>query len=718
PTVFKDSTEWDRTTKRAVDCVVWLLEHSEHLDTTIAALDACLRLPTELLLSTINQREGLRERLLGFHRSLLLRSLEQRANRKESLQELVAISDIALFHLFKLDQDTSLGVETRSYEYRDFGKIPISVELINPRNITTIWGNISVNGDKTALQPLRLQVDLSDARQTSVTNHLVSYVIPADLWIEAVTCDSIHDFKKDHYIPVSLLRFRPWSFIIETLQSILEAGPALSTISHVANAIAAFHWKVCPVAGGDRWGYSAEEDQHMFVQSLKNNVYALDKRQSMLTSVSLALSLFDKSCPDVLSVLYCRLLSLNIWEEYSYRASDQHFAQCLLQLERKHIDDEDRRRPICKVLSRCLHVGSFITENVEAITELLKRDLLSSHARHDLNDFASPLSLMIAAITKNVDDNTFHHIFFSEYGILSDSSALSAVEARYSAISPFRFRALHSTLLFPDYWLKLWSCQVVFVLDCLPLSPTFFEYYGSLHVVRYILHIVTEKASLLWPTYFPSESLQVLSARTPGDYLVVDSRVSTGIFQDTDLEKAWIGDSVLLLWRAARKFQQDGTLPAEWTDSAFFAPDIINLVLDHYHLVTAQGYIGVDHDTFRNYFEVALANQQLSRRVSFAPNEDRSGENQVPFSDIAEPSSPEKLSSEDTEDKTSKMAAGTTGGVGGMPEDGDVTNRCTRIAEALRSLGYTVENPHGIQVENSRVSALYHLTSTLRLTRL
>ncbi|KAG8913048.1 hypothetical protein FRC02_005694 [Tulasnella sp. 418] len=277
PTVFKDSTKWDRTTRRAVDCIVWLLEHSEHIDTTIAALDACLRLPTELLLSTINQREGLRERLLGFHRSLLLRSLEQRANRKESLQDLVAISDMALFHLFKLDQDTSLGVEKRSYESRDFGKIPILVELINPSNITTLWGYISPDTNQTLLQPLRLQVDLSDARQTSVTNHLVSHVIPADLWIEAVTCDAIHDFKRDP-VPTTELGEFPWRFIIATLQSILENGPAFSTISHVANAIAAVHWRTCPVAGGDRWSYSSNEDQQIFVQSLKNNVYTLDKR--------------------------------------------------------------------------------------------------------------------------------------------------------------------------------------------------------------------------------------------------------------------------------------------------------------------------------------------------------------------------------------------------------------------------------------------------------
>ncbi|KAG8942250.1 hypothetical protein FRC03_003474 [Tulasnella sp. 419] len=196
-TSFKGSRKWDRTTKRAVDCVVWVLEHSEHLDTTIAALDACLRLPTELLLSSINRREGLRERVLEFHRSLLRLSSEQHTNRKESLQDRVMISDMALFHLFKLDQDTSLGAGTQSYEYRAFSKIPIIVELINPSNITTVWDYTHPDTNPTLLQPLQIQIDLSDARQTSVTNHLVSYVIPADLWIEAVTCDAIHDFKRD-----------------------------------------------------------------------------------------------------------------------------------------------------------------------------------------------------------------------------------------------------------------------------------------------------------------------------------------------------------------------------------------------------------------------------------------------------------------------------------------------------------------------------------------
>ncbi|KAG8941368.1 hypothetical protein FRC03_004608 [Tulasnella sp. 419] len=334
-------------TERAVDSVVWLLEHSEHVDTTIAALDACRRLPTKLLVPAIDRREGLRQRLLDFHRDLILLSVEQGAERNESLQDRAAISDVALFHLFKLDQDTLLISIRRPLKFkRLFRKIPYALnvsvlvprpderadfvvfELANANYITTVWSTFGLTTRKSSLRPLQFQINLSDAREPSVTNRLVSSVIPTDLWAEAITCDAIHDFGRYPISPTELQEL-PWIQIIETLDSILDAEPSGSTISYVAISIAAIHWRICSAVGQGRWGYASQEEQEAFVQSLKSSVYSVDKRKAVLDNVTLALSPLDISCPDQLSRLYHTLLSRNFLRTYDYTALDQPFFEGL-----------------------------------------------------------------------------------------------------------------------------------------------------------------------------------------------------------------------------------------------------------------------------------------------------------------------------------------------------------------------------------------------------
>ncbi|KAG8913369.1 hypothetical protein FRC02_005517, partial [Tulasnella sp. 418] len=68
------------------------------------------------------------------------------------------------------------------------------------------------------------QINLSDAREPSVTNRLVSSVIPTNLWAEGITCDAIHDFGRYPISPTELQEL-PWIQIIETLDSILDAEP-------------------------------------------------------------------------------------------------------------------------------------------------------------------------------------------------------------------------------------------------------------------------------------------------------------------------------------------------------------------------------------------------------------------------------------------------------------------------------------------------------------
>ncbi|KAG8939197.1 hypothetical protein FRC03_006482, partial [Tulasnella sp. 419] len=93
--------KWDPSIVTAAEAVVWLLEHAEHLDVTITALDAVRRLPPSLIFYLIREREGLMERMITFHHGLLplSSSITTLAEWLKDWSDAAVVSSLAWHHI-------------------------------------------------------------------------------------------------------------------------------------------------------------------------------------------------------------------------------------------------------------------------------------------------------------------------------------------------------------------------------------------------------------------------------------------------------------------------------------------------------------------------------------------------------------------------------------------------------------------------------------------
>ncbi|KAG8919988.1 hypothetical protein FRC02_001221, partial [Tulasnella sp. 418] len=303
-----DVQSWDNKTTSAAESVVWLLEHSEHLDTTIVALDASLRLPSDLLLWLIVNQEGLRERLVESHENLERQLKEQGSKPVNELRDRVMLSTVAMFHLFKLDQNTEGLQRTWRYKFEEEDKVPFKVEA-RGQKIEVVRSLTVFKYEPFILQPFHLQIDITDARQFSVTSPLGFSANPTHLLIEAIACDALSDFKKP-LIPIADLEddLRIKNVLLN-LPLILGEKPSWITISHVAIVLAAIHWRIDPGPGVSHWGYYSAQDRHEFERVLRLSISACGKGEMVWENIALALSLLDRSCPDPLSLVHHRLIS-------------------------------------------------------------------------------------------------------------------------------------------------------------------------------------------------------------------------------------------------------------------------------------------------------------------------------------------------------------------------------------------------------------------------
>ncbi|KAG8966881.1 hypothetical protein FRC03_011066 [Tulasnella sp. 419] len=283
--IARTSENWSKRDKLAAGTVVWLLEHSEHIDTTAVALDATLRLPGDLILSLINQKEGLRERLVMFHLNQI--SLASDASNPESADRMI-IAQMALFHMFKLDGclayqphlplncpipiQVQIGGEGRHSNLKDS---PSDSKLLAPVIVKWSQAVLSIPHCESLLRPRTLKIGLNVSKRNVATNSFVSSVIPAHLALEALTCSML----LGHTPPISTssLEDNKWGDITRGIQNLLNDEPSWSTISYTALAVAAMHWKSPPEGGAGRWCYTTMDQEMDLEYSLKRSIYAPDK---------------------------------------------------------------------------------------------------------------------------------------------------------------------------------------------------------------------------------------------------------------------------------------------------------------------------------------------------------------------------------------------------------------------------------------------------------
>ncbi|KAG8937363.1 hypothetical protein FRC03_008214, partial [Tulasnella sp. 419] len=100
-----ERSRWDPELVTAAEAVVWLLEQADHPNVAITALDAVRRLPPSLALYLIREREGLLERLIAFHHSLLplASSTDTQADWLKSWPDAAVVSALAWHHILWAD---------------------------------------------------------------------------------------------------------------------------------------------------------------------------------------------------------------------------------------------------------------------------------------------------------------------------------------------------------------------------------------------------------------------------------------------------------------------------------------------------------------------------------------------------------------------------------------------------------------------------------------
>ncbi|KAG8912156.1 hypothetical protein FRC02_006139 [Tulasnella sp. 418] len=454
-----EASRWTSSEAIAAECVIWLLEHSEHVDTTVAALHACLRLPSPLLVSLIDEREGLRERILNFYRNL-----EQQTafdNQKwEELRDRMAVTTLALFHVFK--SDYTLGYRADLWVSDNEIRIDLSAPY---DSYIQLWLRVPPKPNPDLVKPLQLRIELTDTRQATVTNPLIVSVNQAHWLAEGIAFKFLHEFDQD-LVPLKNLDSEPFAEAIQMFQFLLANQPTLRDIGYVAMAIAALHWRIVSGSEVNHWGYASAEEKQRFKQKITQIIQALDKSKVASQSVAIALSLLDPSCPNQLSPLHDRLLRLSttgwLW--------DSSLASVLLESYWKH--SGDKRQPL--IVQALGHLATSLelnTERADSLFRLIKHEISISDDRDEsTKDSLSPI---IDSLASAADDDFFNSIFLSEPGLLNNSF-ISAFRKDYSDLTR---RLQHSSPSIIGHLPELWAYLVNQTLEQLKQDfigqPTF-----------------------------------------------------------------------------------------------------------------------------------------------------------------------------------------------------------------------------------------------------
>ncbi|KAG8920141.1 hypothetical protein FRC02_001141 [Tulasnella sp. 418] len=622
----RESKSWSSKDERAAATVFWLLEHSEHADITVAALDAALRLPGDLLLTLVNEQEGMKERLLLFH---LNQTSLASDSRNPEWQDRAVLAQIALFHIFKLDPSSDYYPDLPSTYpipihvqaggrsgHHGFEQLQTTVsESALTSNVVVKWSRPAlINSDcDLLLQPRTLNLTLNIAKQNSITSNFISSVVPAHLALEALTCSIL----LGHIPPVSVssMEDNKWKDMVLGLRNLLDAKPSWSTISHIALTVAAMLWTT-PEGRTGRWCYTTIEQQINYERLLKRSIYASDKGGMVLHNVALALSLVDPYSHDLIFELLCGLLSLveieyrNILQSNNRhcRSLYPHLPESLLRLSRRNKGNTADQDTILRILGTykgwiCSSTADYVEEIIQLFdTKFRARLHDSTHSKQFLSD-PSPLHQLTVDIMSTEDIQLFRGVFLLEDGVIARSYAIPS----WVPIQPVYRAILSAPLKFgpPSPYFR--ECQVDVALRWLTrlhssLETGDEEGRQGVEILAGFLKGVLTDFELELPRYYTTKLIKTMDYRE--QYQVQEDFIDH--LKDHCLEHVWIGDMILMLWKAAHKARREWWLPNEWNDFEFFDLAVVDLMLFHEEHLVTESFEGVDNSTLKNYFKEAL----------------------------------------------------------------------------------------------------------------
>ncbi|KAG8951761.1 hypothetical protein FRC03_012391 [Tulasnella sp. 419] len=667
-------SDWDSQDICAAQAVIWLLWHSEHPNTTIAALDAALRLPSDLLLSLIIQRQGLDMRLFHFYSSLIPPHPRSFMSWVASWDDRAVICGMAILHIFTQPSFANPSIRSLrlgiGHQFIDYGYECVTEGnhalilralvgfLFNP-HLDPSWLSDILGKIQDPHYVAQLQVNLPDGRHSSLVSSITTTVPLCYLAFDVFTFIAL-TYSLDGFCKRTL------PDVCNLARNVLTNSSSATVVSRIAITVGAGLW--CIQVGTRRrrnpsWNLASSQNLKEVESLLITGTRAVDKGNMVIDNVALLLSLVDEESLGDEELIGCASLlhtlltyTKNGFIQRSSLVSERpHFVDHLLLLSRSCRDDSSAQSTILEIL--CARWDTFMENHWEDFY------LLVNHA----STFPPLVTNLIRHLATYSGDEAFLQLFLSRDGLLSDPD-------HYSTLFPIQrppfWRALRLSSTDPI----ILSNQIIVVLDCLAHSDgsrgasSSDEWIDQAEcTVAFLTRMTETNTELEWPSYFSAGEMMALALKGTGYRQALQHLVPS-----------WCGEFVILLWRGAHNWCAVGTLRDDWGDSAFFRKEIIDLMLEYHQFVKEKGYIGLDLNTLGGYLEQALRRvsrtqgdkQSLTQPDGYSNNVDEPNENHIDCSPAHNP-----------EETSRKIVTDTK-----VVEDPEQEERHRRIIQALESL--------------------------------
>ncbi|KAG8933709.1 hypothetical protein FRC02_011315 [Tulasnella sp. 418] len=623
-----------------VKCALWLIEQAEHPQVTLSALNALPRLPPDLLLSLFKRKEGLFERLIRFHCSLISAGDERRPH---TWPNGTIVSGAALLHilkaansgetrLFKSSPMNPLSASAPSLEIPDplpttsmeITKlfIPLCLRLQESISMPIIDTLISLLHQVSPSFNVQHQVAVVDRSHGLSSQSLVTSISLISLFLDTmIICATAGSKLKHHSGLGSQIYSKHFEPVYAFLLSVLETYPPVDVISHIALTVAAVQWY-----GRDPHLDKGKEGNvypEGFQGSLNSGLYAADKSKTVMYNVGLAFCVSDLTKLNHVGSIYQALLSFA--EAHFFRdihaPSYSYFGQGLLRFGLKNSRNTETLTDVLYVMRR-LSNDSWISaylrgEYAAMLSTLLNIQLQSAFATYNYAARASAAGMLDRLASGLPDNKQFVSMLLSER-VHKRNKALSRYLCDSNLIRRGYGMACSSRiwLMNPigDYAAALVDLQLEMTMATLrPHAPRFVAC-----VAHFFNTLMEEDESLHWPAYFISAG--IISHRDGRHDSVDLKRIEksdlTALRYDPPRYALWKGEALLMMWtRALTEFTR-GRLPDDWDDRSFFADDSIIIIFEYLSAVQDQCIIGFNASAAKQYLRLALGNVNDGRLIS------------------------------------------------------------------------------------------------------
>ncbi|KAG8946598.1 hypothetical protein FRC03_001332 [Tulasnella sp. 419] len=636
PNEQKAKPQWNLKERTAAHSVVWLLEHSEHPDTTVVALDAARRLNPNLVLAMIQKREGLVYRLRKFCYDLLPPESTDPLQWVARLSDKAVISMAALHHVdpFGLGR----GQKTARTLYDDpivinslpgISSLAIRLLAIHNSRIGSFWLDLKLEGSiRTRWLMLLLKsldfstksdqfhTDLYHGIQASISIPLSTRISLPQLALDAlIKASEEYDYTRNwlgYGFQVS------WTETPHILQAILQADTSYRTIKHVALVIATIRLMICNMVNSSFWSYPSEMDKSKLKRRVAELHKCLYKSTTVHTYIELVLSLVDGPGDEIFCTssanIYYTLLTLTKELLRKQPSKDFTFYAGLLRLSRVYSSDPPTQVLIIELLSFC---KDWAIEGIEQykddMSRFLKYRFTSSSGYQSFEDPDSPLHKLLYWLAYTSSDDLFLHIFPTVYSGLTTDDTTGTPISLSNAPQFIRNRILRSdSSKSPDPKVA-YSYQIALAL----VIPVHQQNSRDLWSMVYFVSKMQD-TELHWPVYFPSSRIKWVVEYVDG-MLLHSSSISdlqeewlsqevSRIISETNMDNLWRGECTMLLWKGASNAFREDRLPEDWSDAVFFQSSVVDMMKKYYYHIKQQQqqYVERDQDTLRAYFRKAL----------------------------------------------------------------------------------------------------------------